>query len=196
MYTRVIEGQSVAKPLLHNAWDQLGDELRKGEGFLGSTGGVDRLTHFISEFRFESEESARTLMVQPRAELWYEEIIAHTTELDIRDTSEVDILLPRGSGGVGFVQFITGKTTDRERMKATNRAMQDILRAERPEVLGATIAWHPDDRFTETVYFTSERDARAGESREFPGGVTGLFGQLMQLLSEVAFVDLRDPWLI
>ena len=42
----------------------------------------------------------------------------------------------------------------------------DILRRTRPDVLGGIVAWPGDGTFIQTVYFTSEAEARANEKRE------------------------------
>ena len=57
------------------------------------------------------------------------------------------------------------------------------------------LTWLDDERFTEVVYFTSEQDARSAESTEFPGGVQALFGELMQVMDDLKYMDLPDPWL-
>jgi hypothetical protein len=57
------------------------------------------------------------------------------------------------------------------------------------------MAWHPDDRFTEVVYFTSEAAAREGETKEPPEDRRHLLDDWRQAAGELVFFDLRDPWL-
>jgi hypothetical protein len=59
-----------------------------------------------------------------------------------------------------------------------------------------TVAEHADrpGDFTQTVYFTSEEEARAFE-REHPAESDPLLAEVFGLMSELRYHDLRSPWL-
>ena len=63
-------------------------------------------------------------------------------------------------------------------------------------------SYHPYDvfpdgtSFTQTVYFTSEAEARAAEQQEPPADVRGLFEESRRLVVDPRYFDLRDPWLL
>ena len=68
----------------------------------------------------------------------------------------------------------------------------------RPEIIGATVALHGDGAFVETVYFTSEAEARQRENMSPPQEMA----QSMQnnpmddMMDNVTFLDLHQPWLV
>ena len=64
--------------------------------------------------------------------------------------------------------MIRGKVTEPDRLKAL-MTDTDMLHEMRPDILGATLAIEADGTFTETIAFTSEAEARAGEQKEMPG---------------------------
>ena len=65
-----------------------------------------------------------------------------------------------------------------------------------PDIMGALRAWHPDGRYTEAAYFTSEEAARAAEAQEPPPEVKRLFDEQMALAGDIEWFDLREPWLL
>ena len=101
-----------------------------------------------------------------------------------------------GSDAAGFVQVIQGHTGDMERLAALGRAQEAVMAEQAPHVLGMTVAEHADRAgdFTQTIYFTSEPDARRYE-REHPAESDPDFAEAFSLLSDLRYFDLRDPWL-
>lgn len=193
MFVRLVEATAVAKPFLRNAWDHLNVELAALPGWLGAAAGIARGHRFYAFHRFESRDAADHAFETERVSYWCEELERHLADPDTRESQDAQVLIHGGSRA-GFVQLIMGRTSDRAGMEAVNAGMQEVMRAHRPDVLGSLIFWE-GDRFTEIVFFTSELEARAAESREFPGGLEGLFGELLQLTDDLEFVDLTDPWL-
>ena len=61
----------------------------------------------------------------------------------------------------------------------------------RPEIIGGTLALEPDGTFTQTVAFTDEESARAGEQVAPPPDVQE---GLETLLGGATFYDLHHPW--
>lgn len=195
MFVRMLRARVSAKPLLRNAWDQLGDSLGKIPGWRCMVGGIDRDGGFFGTIEFTDPGAAHHAWTDGEVSRWLQEVQRSLDNVDERESADGEILLPGPRNEAGFIQFIQARTSDKPRWKAINDAMQEVMRSHRPEVLAATIAWNDDDSFLETVYFTSEQEAREGESREFPGGMAGLFGELMDLVSDLSYTDLRSPWL-
>ena len=61
----------------------------------------------------------------------------------------------------------------------------------RPDILGATLAIEDDGTFTETVAFTDEESARAGEGTPPPPEIAS---ELEYAMQGATFHDLRSPW--
>jgi hypothetical protein len=87
-----------------------------------------------------------------------------------------------------------GAVTDRAKADAFEMpAMLDELRAALPDLIGRIRVWFDGGALVEVAYFTSEEDARKGESSaEFCGPQE----EYMALFSEITFIDLRDPLLV
>jgi hypothetical protein len=70
--------------------------------------------------------------------------------------------------------------------------MMEQLRSARPDLIGSLRVWLSGGKFVEAAYFTSEQDARAGEtSPEFSGPQQAY----MDLFGDMTFHDLHDPLL-
>jgi hypothetical protein len=66
------------------------------------------------------------------------------------------------------------------------------LRAARPDLIGSHRVWFDGGAYVEVAYFTSEADARKGESSaEFDGAQQ----DYVDLFGEPTFIDLREPLL-
>jgi hypothetical protein len=66
----------------------------------------------------------------------------------------------------------------------------------RPEILGSVMINYESDRWAQLIYFTSEAEAREGESKEAPPEVQAVMEQLMALSPEPPdYIDLRRPLL-
>jgi hypothetical protein len=105
----------------------------------------------------------------------------------------VDVLFDGGSDEAGFVQIMEGTVSDRSKLDAMETPeLLDQLQANRPDLLGSVRVWVSGDSFVEAAYFTSEADARAGESGEAFSGPQDDFASLF---GEMTFVDLRAPLL-
>jgi hypothetical protein len=173
-------------------WEQ---EVRPGAvGFLGTTGGVADDGRVIVLARFADEASARKNSERPEQGTWWEGMAALLEgEATFRESSDVTLLFDGGSDRAGFVQIMHG-TVDRAKAESFETpAMMDELRAARPDLIGAMRVWFAGGAFVEAAYFTSEADARRGESSE---AFAGPQQEYMALFSEMAFTDLRDPILV
>lgn len=65
----------------------------------------------------------------------------------------------------------------------------------RPDVIATTVAWHGDGGFIQTVYFTSEAEARRNEAKPLPPELRRARDRFAETVGELPYLDLRDPWL-
>lgn len=161
-------------------------------GFLGFTSGLTTDGHEIVVARFTSEEMARADNDMPEQGTWW--ATTATTfdgEVTFHDCRTVDTLLDGGSNDAGFVQIMQGRAKDEPAMRARMKAMEPELRKTRPELIGATVAWHGDGTFTQVAYFTSEAEARKNEQAT---AQSPLMTELRSMIDgELSFYDLPDP---
>jgi hypothetical protein len=66
----------------------------------------------------------------------------------------------------------------------------EMLQAQRPDVIGGTIAIDHDGIVTETIAFRSEAEARENESKDMPEEAR----EVMSLIEDVQYLDLHQPW--
>ncbi len=195
MFVWIVEGDVLAKALLRNAWEQLQVTLSAHPGWIRSAGGVDGSGHFTGMIYLTDPQAWSEVAEDDGVKLWLVNVLKHLNAPVSSETPRASVLIDPMQESARFLQFISARTSDVERFTAVNDAFQIEVRTHRPDVVGSLIAWFDDDRFVETVLFTSEQDARNAESREFPGGIEGLFGELMQLMQGIDYRDVRDPWL-
>ena len=142
--------------------------------------------------RFESEEAARANSERPEQGAWWEATApAFEGDVTFRDCSDVDLMFGGGSDMAGFVQVMEGRAVDPAAMRAAGQSMEDELRAMRSDILGGIVAWHGDRDFTQVVYFTSEDDARKGESTMQDDAQTAQWQSMID--GPMSFYDLRQP---
>jgi hypothetical protein len=192
---QVIQGRAVDPDGISRAADRWLAELQPGaDGWLGSTAGVTEDGRFISVVRFESEEQARRNSDRPEQGAWWSETSQHLADPVFHDSRRVHVYQGGGSDEAGFVQVIQGHTEDMERLAVLGRAQEQLLARQAPHVLGMTVAEHADrpGDFTQTVYFTSEEEARRFE-REHPAESDAAFAEVFSLLSDLRYYDLRSP---
>jgi len=197
MFIQVIQGRANNPDGIRSQMDRWTAELAPGvEGWLGSTAGVTDDGRFIAVVRFESEELARRNSDRPEQGAWWNQMAEHLSEVAFHDSARVHTYQDGGSNEAGFVQVIQGHTQDMERLAALGRAQEEMLAEQAPHVLGMTVAEHADwaGDFTQTVYFTSEEDARRGE-REHPAESEPGMAEVFSLMSDLRYFDLRRPWL-
>ena len=168
-------------------------EIRpKTTGFLGFTSGVTAEGYMITLARFRSEEAAKVDNDLPEQGVWIEETSkAFNGEVTFHDCREVDSLLDGGSDDAGFVQIMQGRAKDQKQMRGQMTEMEGDLRKVRPDLIGATMAWHGDGGFTQVAYFTSEQEARKHEQTMARSPV---YEQFMGLIEgDLTFYDLSNP---
>jgi hypothetical protein len=195
VFIQVIQGKTHDVDGLHGRMDVWRDELSAGaDGWLGGTYGIDDDNEFIGIVRFDSRESAMRNSDRPEQGAWWAETEkCFDGDVAFHDCDDVTLMLDGGSDDAGFVQVIRGKVDDPAKLKSL-MGDTDMLHELRPEILGATLAIEADGTFTETVAFTDEESARAGESKEMPEMPADVRDTLETAMQGATYYDLHHPW--
>jgi hypothetical protein len=198
MFVQVIEGQVSDPTQVHAALDRWAQDLAgDAAGWLGSTAGVTDDGTFVAVARFESEEAAASNSQRPEQDRWWSETAQlFTGEPTFRDSSEIDLDLQGEPDTARFVQVIEGRTSDPDKARELMSRDADTWASFRPDVLGSLSVNHGDGGYTAVLYFTSEAEAREGESKEPPAELKDQMAAMGELeVGEPTFLDLNDPWL-
>lgn len=198
MFIQIIQGRCTRQDEMRAAADRWRTELGDtADGWLGGTYGFTDDDMFVGVVRFESKEKAMANSDRPEQTRWW----AETEQLfdgpvEFHDCSKVLMMMDGGSDEAGFVQVIRGKVDDPERLESMMESMTNMLHEARPEIIGSTFAIEDDGTFTETVAFTDEASARAGESREMPlsDDVRAAMKAWDENTHNMAYLDLHQPW--
>jgi hypothetical protein len=169
------------------------DELKPdAKGFLGGTSGVSDDGRFVVVARFADESSARANSERREQGAWWEEMTKYVDgEATFRESSDTDTLFDGGSDQAGFVQVMEGKVADRSKLEGMETPeMLEQLRTARPDLMGALRVWFDDGEYAEIAYFTSEEEARKGESS---GELEGPSEEYGALFGDITYTDLRHP---
>jgi hypothetical protein len=199
MFAQLIQGRTSDAEAVRTALDKWMQELQPGSvGWLGSTIGVADDGRFVAVARFESAEAAARNSERPEQSRWWEETQRlFDGEVTFADSDDVEADLTGDPDRAGFVQMMQGRVTDRERAKelVAQMSTEDMANF-RPDVLGSVMITYEPDRWAQVIYFTSEAEAREGESKEAPPEVQAVMDELMALSPEPPdFIDLRQPLL-
>lgn len=197
MFIQIIEGRVKDAEGMRAAIERWRTELAPGaEGFIGTTGGVTADGRFIGVVRFESEEAARANSDRPEQGEWWASASSNLEDdVKFANCADVDTFAAGGSDDAGFVQVMKGRA-DRAELKAIAAEIDAVLRQARPDVLGGIVAWPGDGTFIQTVYFSSEAEARANEGREPATDEEREAWERMGSVMQVEeYIDISDPWL-
>jgi hypothetical protein len=197
MFAQVIQGRTSDAQALRSAVDRWTRELAPGSvGWLGSTGGVTDDGRFVVVARFESADAAGRNAARPEQTAWWEET-QQTFDGDVtfHDSEDVTVDLTGDPDRAGFVQVMQGRVTDPRRAKELMaRIPAEAMATYRPDVLGSVMINQDDGAWTQVIYFTSEAEARAGESKEQPPEMQAVLEELMTISTgEPDYLDLREP---
>jgi len=194
VFIQIIQGKCTRQDELRAAMDRWRAECEPGAlGFLGGTYGFTDDDEFCGVVRFETREAARANSARPEQSRWWEGVEPlFDGPVEFHDCDDVLLMLAGGSDEAGFVQVIRGRVRDPEKLRSTMDQVGSILHRERPDVIGATIAIEPDGTFTETVAFTDEASARAGEAKDMPDELVALVGDMFT--DDATYLDLHHPW--
>jgi hypothetical protein len=196
MYVQVIEGKAKDVAGMRAAMEKWDRELRPGAaGFLGTTAGVASDGRAIAFARFESAEAAATNSDRPEQGAWWAEMAAcYDGDVTFTNSEDVTEFGGGGSNDAGFVQVMKASGVDRaavERIDATFAEHADA----RPDLIGGFRVWTGPNTGYDVNYFTSEAEARAGESGGLPPELEAIMPEFQKLLDATEFFDLTDPWL-
>ena len=197
MFVQVMEGRVRDVEGLRAQVERWRAELAPGaKGFLGTTAGATADGGFIAIVRFESEEAARANSDRPeQGEWWAATSGYYDGEVTFTNCPDVDTFGAGGSDDAGFVQVMKGRA-DRAALAALAAETEAILQRSRPDVIGGIVAWPGDGTFIQTVYFTSEGEARTNEQREPATDEEREAWERMGSAMQVdRFIDISDPWL-
>ena len=199
MFVQVIQGRvSDATQVRHGLDDWMARLAPGVDGWLGSTAGVTDDGMFVAVARFDSAEAARRNSGRAQQGEWWSGMSKlFSGDVTFHDCSEVVTARAGGSDDAGFVQVMQGRTRDLARLRDVDAMFEQRFPALRPELLGYLVAVHDDEdgAFTLAAYFTSEQAARAGEREEPPAEAAELLREEMELMQDVVYFDLREPWL-
>lgn len=197
MFVQVIQGEAAEPSRLKAALDAWARELAPtAEGWLGTTAGCTDDGRFIALARFDSEDAARRNSERAEQDHWWAETSRlFTGEPAFHDSVRVDADLAGDPAGAGFVQVIQGRSSDPARAREVMRQDPQLWADFRPDVLGTLSVEHAGGAYTTAIYFTSEAEARAGESKEPPAQIKAAMDEMQALsIGEPTFLDLREPW--
>lgn len=193
MYIQMVQGACGRQQDMHRVVDAWCSDMATRPGWLGGTFGFDDDGAFHGIVRFESEDACRENGDREESAWWWAAAAeCFDGEPTIHASSEVMMMLDGGSDDAGFVQIMRGRIADPTLVRGmTSDGTMTMLHQARPEIIGATLAIEDDGTFTETVSFTSEREARRGESAQMPAEMAE---RMNTAFAEVSFTDLHQPW--
>lgn len=196
MFIQVVRGKVKDAAAARAALEDWEKELAPGaKGHLGATQGVAADGTFVAIARFESEEAARTNSDRPEQGAWWQKTSKlFDGDVTFHDCPRVETFQGGGSDDAGFVQVMVYKPSDVDAVLQMANEFEKISPM-RPDILGGTTAVANDGTVIDTNYFTSEAEARAGESQMMTPEVEKIMERFRQLTGEVEFIDLSDPWM-
>ena len=193
MFVQVIKGHTSDPAGLRRQLEKWRTDLKPGAvGFEGSTVGIAEDGTFIALARFRDAEVARQNSDRPEQGAWWAETAPYfDAEPTFRESTDIRTLFDGGSNDATFVQIMEGTVPDRAKAEAVETPeMLEQLRSARPDLLGGYRVWFEGGSYIEAAYFTSEADARKGES-------SSEFAQpqadFETVFGEMTYLDLRDP---
>ena len=188
-----MQGKIRDRELYQRQFDKWQSEIKPtAVGYLGSTSGFTKDGDVVAVVRFESAEAAKANSDMPEQSQWWEEFSrAFDGDVTFIDCPEVDLISGGGSDHAGFVQVMHGRAVDPDAMREAGRTMESELTAMRPDVLGGIIGWHGDRQFIQTMYFTSQADARRAEAGMEGDPQVDEWGKMLD--GDLTFIDITEP---
>ncbi len=195
MFIQIIQGRCTRQDELRALADEWVRDLAPGAiGWLGGTYGFTDDDQFVGVVRFETHEAARENSERPEQGAWAERFLALLDgSAEFHDCDDVTLMMDGGSDRAGFVQVIRGRVSEPDRLKAL-MTDTEMLHDARPDILGATLAFEEDGTFTETIAFTTEAEAREGETRSMPEMPAEVLDTLETAMQGATYYDLHRPW--
>jgi hypothetical protein len=196
MFIQVIHGMCSDESTLRHHMERWREELSPGaDGWLGGTYGITDDGRFVAVVRFASREDAMRNSERPEQAAWWAEASrCFDGEVRFHDCDDAIVMLDGGSDDAGFVQVVEGRLEDPEHFREWMSQPMDLLHEARPEIIGATVAIDEEGWFAETIAFSSEEAARAGESRPMPEAMRAEWDREMSHVRDMTYLDLHHPW--
>jgi hypothetical protein len=192
MFVQVIKGKTNNADAILALGDKWQKELRPGAtGYVGSTTGVAADGTFVAVVQFSDDVAAKANSDRPEQDAFFKEMSQYIDgEPTFRESSDTSLLFEGPSAKAGFVQVMESTVKDRAKAEAMeSEEMLTQLRQARPDLLGGLRVWD-GNRAVEIAYFTSEADARKGESSEDFGSQEQAFGDVYE---DMTYLDLPNP---
>jgi hypothetical protein len=196
MFVQIITGRAKDVDRMKAMMDRWIDELRPGaEGFVGTTAGVTENGEAIAVARFESAAAAHANSERPEQGAWWAEMEScYDGDVSFSDSEDVDLFLGGGSNDAGFVQVMYSSDVDRESLARMDKAFESHAETFRPDIIGGMRVWTGPSTGYDITYFTSEDEARVGESKDPPPELASMMKEFESLMASTQFFDLSDPW--
>jgi heme-degrading monooxygenase HmoA len=198
VFAQIIRGKvndpSAVRPVVDRWMKELGPTAN---GWLGSTSGITDDNELFVLVRFESEEAARANSDKPEQGAWWADMEkVFDGEPTFRDSNNVIVPSAGAPDTAGFVQVMSGQSSDPDRSAQLMDSSRDARVAHRPDILGSITVVHGEGKFTMVIYFESEEAARKGESKPLPAELQAQMQEMMSLsVGQPEFLDLKAPWL-
>jgi hypothetical protein len=193
MFVQVITGKTKDAAGVRAQSERWAEELKPGAtGFLGGTAGVADDGTLIVLACFEDEAAAQANSDRPEQGEWWAGMEALLDgEATFRSSSDTSPLFDGPNQSAGFVQIMEGVVPDRAKAEAIETPeLEAQLKQARPDLLGGLRVWFDGGAYIEAAYFTSEEEARKGETNadfEQPQE------EYAAMFGDVTYTDLRDP---
>jgi hypothetical protein len=200
MFLQIIQAPAGDAEVLRAASYRWADRLGSTSvGWLGCTGGVTAEGVFFTAERFESEQKMWVESGRPGRRRWFADLRKGMTgEPVFTNCREVEVFAPdpEAIDRAGYVQIVQGRVKDAALMRTLMRSMEKEMFAHRPDMLGSTLAFHPDDGYTHLLYFTSEDDVFEAELRETPPRIKSVMDAVYELNTVLpTYHALTSPWM-
>lgn len=199
MFIQLFRGHVTDRAAVKTMLDKWYAEVAPGaQGWLGTTAGVTADDIVLGFVRYEDEASWQANVARPETTAWRDEM-AQYVDGDVTIETSGDVMADQfgDPDAAGFVQVMTGTSKDLGRARELMSTHSGDLTGWRQDILGWFVCGFDDGRWTQVIYFTSEADAREGESKEPPAGMIEMMSELETLsLGEPQFHDLTEPWML
>jgi hypothetical protein len=197
MFVQVMEATVDDRESLERQLERWESEVRPGAvGFLHSTEGITDDGRLIVVAAFESSDAAGENAARPEQGQWFTETEKYLGSApSFAEADDTEVLGEAPAAGAGFVQVMKG-SADRDRVHAMDELFERFRGEFRPDVIGLLRAWTGPTDYVEVAYFSSEEEARAGESQEPPAELAEQMGDFAELGTDIEFLDLGSPTIL
>ena len=193
MFVQIVKGKTSNPEAMTALGEKWQKELRPGAtGFVGSTVGASADGTFLAAIQFTDDVAAKANSDRPEQDAFFKEMSQYIDgEPSFSESSDTSLLFDGPTEKATFVQVMEATVTDRAKAEAMeNDEMLDQLRKARPDLLGGLRVWLDGGKSIELAYFTSEAEARKGESADEFGPSQEEFAALYE---NMTYLDLPNP---